>query len=369
MKPLSLRLPAIALLTALTFAACNPFESDDAVDAQQDDTTGVSGLTSSWIGKHRDSLKIVQAVAYRDGLLYATHRHAVTPGTAVIDTSTGVIVEYYPQLLKPSGMAFTDAGYLVVGEGSWGQPGAISVINTTVKRIRQGVISFDQDNVVKAEGGRVYLFDRNESVVTGFAGHTPGVNVTLDVQTGPSSNPYGIAVSGGKGYIPRYNKSSLLILGDVNTIGGGTRDSIDLSAYAHDSGAGIPRMASITAHGGYVFVALQRFNAAYTAQDSGLVVVINAATKVIEKTITLKFKNPGSGVVKDGVWYLAGLGNYLVNDGGIEKIDLATRAHAGTVVTEATLGGDVGGFAITGASSGYATYSTDFFSTSKIKKF
>jgi hypothetical protein len=189
------------------------------------------------------------------------------------------------------------------------------------------------------------------------------------VQTGANSNPYGLAVSGGKAYVARYNKSSLLILGDVNALGGGTRDSIDLSAYAHAEGGGIPFMSGVVAHGGYVFVTLERWKSNYSAQDSGLVVVVNAATKQIEKTITLKFKNPGGGVVKDGVWYIAGLGAYGTNDGGVEKIDLATRAHAGTVVTEATLGGDVGSIAITGPNAGYATYSTDFFATTRVKKF
>jgi hypothetical protein len=371
------KLIAFASLVML-FAACDLIDSGsksttphvDTTDTNQTpDTIGVSGLTSSWIGTHLDSLKVTQSLAFRDGRLYVTHRHATTPGTAVIDTATGNIVEYYPHLIKPSGMAFTDSGHLVVGEGSWGQPGGISVINPVTKRIRQSVINFDQDNVVRAVDGRVYLFDRTASVVTGFTGNTPGINITLDVQTGANSNPYGIAVSGGKGYIARYNKASLLILSDVNALGGGTRDSIDLSVYAHAEGGGIPFMSAVVAHGGYILVALERWKSNYSAQDSGLVVVINAATKAIEKTITLNFKNPGAGVVKDGVWYIAALGAYGTNDGGVEKIDLAARTHAGTVVTEATLGGDVGSIAITGANSGYATYSTDFFATTRVKKF
>lgn len=373
---MKLRFHLSAFKAALAFAVvaltgCDLFDSTDGVKKPNpgDDTAGVSGLTSSWIGRHRDSLTLAQSIAFRDGRLYVTHRHATEPGTAVIDTATGNIVEYYPHLLKPSGMAFTEDGHLVVGEGSWGQPGGISVINTTSKHIRQSVIAFDQDNAVKAEGGRVYLFDRTAGVVTGFTGNTPGENITLDVQTGANSNPYGIAVSGGKGYVPRYNKSSLLILGDVNALGGGVLDSIDLSAYAHDSAAGVPCMASVTAHGGYVFVTLQRYNARYTEQDSGLVVVINAATKAIDKTITLPFKNPTSAVVKDGAWYVVAMGDYGAQDGGVVKIDLATRAFAGIALTEATLGGDMGGIAITGANAGYATYSTDFFVTTRVKKF
>jgi hypothetical protein len=40
---------------------------------------------------------------------------------------------------------------------------------------------------------------------------------------------------------------------------GGVRDSIDLSAYSRDSSTNAPRMSLVTAHGGNVFVALQRF--------------------------------------------------------------------------------------------------------------
>jgi hypothetical protein len=357
-------LKAAFAFCVLVFTGCDLFEPEKKAPPE-----GVSGLESAWIGRPLDSLKISQSLAFRDGRLYITHRHATEPGTAVVDTGTGKIIEYYPHLLKPSGMAFTASGKLVVGEGSWGQPGGISVIDPSTKRIRQSVLTFDQDNVVTSADDRTYLIDRTLGVITGFSGNTPGQNVVLNVQTGVGSNPYGIAVSGGKGYVPRYNLSSLLILNDINQLSGGTRDSIDLSAYAHDSAGGVPRMAKVVAHDGYVFVALQRFNANYSAQDSGLVVVINAATKAIEKTITLNFKNPGSSVVRGGVWYIAGLGSYLVNDGGVEKIDLVTRTHAGTVVTEATLGGDVGSVVIAGPNAGYVTWSTDFFTTSRVKKF
>lgn len=357
-------LKAALAFAALALAGCDLFESDDKTPPE-----GVSGLESSWIGTPLDSLSVAQSIALHDGRLYVTHRHETDPGTAVVDTATGTVVEYYPHLLQPSGLTFTASGKVVVGEGSWGQPGGISVIDPDAKRIRQTVINFDQDNGVTTVDGRVYLIDRTLGVITGFTGDTPGENVTLDAQTGANSNPYGIAVSGGKGYVPRYNLSSLLVLGDVNDLSGGARDSIDLSAYAHDSAGGIPFMASVTAHDGYVFVALQRFKPDYSEQDSGLVVVIDAATNAIDKTIPLNFKNPGSGFVKDGMWYLSGLGSYLVEDGGVEKIDLAAREHAGVVVTEESLGGDVGRAVVTGEGTGYATYSSDFFETTRVRKF
>lgn len=359
-----LSLAASATLAALALTGCDLFQSSGKSPPE-----GVSGLESPWIGVHRDSLKAVQSIAFRDGRLYVANRDSLRPGTAVIDTATGNIIEYYPHLLKPSGMAFTEGGHLVVGEGTWGQPGGISVIDPSTKRIRQSVLAFDQDNAVTSAEGRVYLIDRTAGVVTGFTGNTPGANVTLDAQTGAGSNPYGIAVAGGKAYIPRYNLSSLLILGDVNALGGGARDSIDLSAYAHAGGGGVPFMSGVVAHEGRVLVMLERWKADYSEQDSGLVVVIDAATKVVEKTLALPFKNPGSNVVKDGIWYIAAKGAYLANDGGVVKVDLATRTLAGTAVTEADLGGDVGGIAVTGPDAGYVTYSTDFFVTTRVRKF
>lgn len=355
---------ALAALAVLT--GCNLF---DGKGASSSDPEGVSGLTSAWVGTHGDSLKAVQALGFHDGSLYVTNRHATEPGTAVVDTATGLITAYYPHVLQPAGIAFTASGKAIVGEGTWNQPGGFSVIDPAAQRMRQTVIGFDQDNGVVATEGRIYLLDRTLGTVTGFTGDEPGKNVTFNVQTGANSNPYGIAVSGGKAYIPRYNQSSLLVLGDVNALDGGARDSIDLSAYAHAGGNNVPFMALVTAHDGYVFVALQRYKADYSEQDSGLVVVINAATKAVEKSIGLNFRNPGAAFVKDGMWYIAGLGAYLVNDGGVEKIDLVTREHAGTVVTEAALGGDVGDVVITGGDAGYVTVSDDFFVTTRMKKF
>jgi hypothetical protein len=281
------------------------------------------------------------------------------PGVAAVDIATGLVSEYYPLTLPPAGMAFTADGHLVVTATDY-TSGSVSVINPSAKRIRQNVIPFGSDPGITAVDGKVYLIDHTTGAVTGFTGNTPGQNVTLDVQAGAGSNPYAIAISGGKAYVTRYNKSSLLILNDAGAIGGGTRDSIDLSAYVSrtpvDSPATAPRMAAVTAHDGYVFVTLQRLNYKYAAKDTSLVLVINAATKAIEKAIPLTFRNPGSAEVRDGVWYISGVQAYGVLDGGVEKINLATRAHAGTVVTEATLGGDVSTF-LPAEAGGYAVYS------------
>ncbi|HEX2613531.1 MAG TPA: hypothetical protein VHO02_08050 [Fibrobacteria bacterium] len=341
---------------ALTFAAC------DLLDDKKSPPEGVSGLDSPWIGKSIDSLSNAGGLAFVDGKLYVANGHATTPGVAAVDTATGLITAYYPTPIAPVGLAVTASGKVVVTETDYAN-GAISVIDPATKRVRQDVLPFGTDPGISSEDGKVFLFNHTTGSVTGFTGNTPGANVVLDVQAGAGSNPYAIAIAGGKAYIARYNLGSLLILNDASAIGGGTRDSIDLSAYVShapiDTPAVAPRMSAVTAFGGYVFVALQRLNIHYSALDTSLVVVINASTKAIEKTIPLTYRNPVSAEVRGGVWYIAGEqggqgdGNH---NGGVEKIDLASRTHAGTVTTEAFLGGDVSSYLPTSSSGGYAVY-------------
>jgi hypothetical protein len=116
-------------------------------------------------------------------------------------------------------------------------------------------------------------------------------------------------------------------------------------------------MSLVTAHGGNVFVALQRFDHQWDI-DTSLVLVIDAATRAITDTIPLLFRNPVTASVHDGIWYVGGVAGYGDLEGGIERIDLATRTHAGELVTEETLGGDISSYVSTGADQGYAVILT-----------
>lgn len=330
-----------------------------------------SASEAGWAGKPLDSLKQVGPVLFLNGKLLVGNGHATKPGLAVVDPATGLLTGYFAETIAPASLAATVDGRVVITETDYVQ-GAVSVFNPYGPVMRKSVIAFGSDNAAVSEGGRVYLFDRTTGAVTGFTGRVPGQNVVLDVQAGANTNPYDIAVAGGKAYITRYNSKSLLILGNADAIGGGARDSIDLSAYVSktplDTPATAPRMASVVAHGGYVFVTLQRLNYKYSALDTSLVVVINAATKAVEKTIPLRFRNPVSAQVLDGQLYVAGIAGYGDRLGGVEKIDLTTRAHAGTVLTELTLGADVFGFVPAPNNTGYVSYSTDFGFNTQVKK-
>jgi hypothetical protein len=324
-------------------------------------------IVSPWYGLPLDSVKGASALLHQSGYLLIANRIAGKPGVAVYDLEKQRIKTYYRQTLPPSSLAAAADGKVIITETNY-VLGAVSVLDVNARTIQKNVISFGSDNGAAAADGKVYLFDRTTGVVTGFTGSVPGQNVVFNVQTGANSNPYGIAVANGKAYIPRYNSKSLLIL-DATLLGGGARDSIDLSAYSKDtSTARPPRMAHVTVEGGYVFVTLQRLNASYAANDTALVVVINASTKVIEKTIPLNFKNPVSAVVRGGVWYITGIAGYGDKNGGVERIDLTTRLHAGNVLTETTVNADVFEFVPTAAGVGYLSYSLDFGVTTFVKR-
>ena len=362
--PFTLRSAAtLAASLSLLLAAC------DLLDGK----AASSGSGEPWVGKPLDSLVNASALAFAGGKLYVANGQAADPGVAEVDTATGLITTYYETFIPPAGLALTSSGKLIVTETDY-VSGAISVIDLVTKSIQREVLPFGTDPGIAATDGKVFLFDHTSGAVTGFTGNVPGSNVVFDVQAGAGSNPYAIAIANGKAWVTRYNQSSLLILNDASALDGGTRDSIDLSAYASktplDTPSTAPRMASITTQGNYVFVTLQRLNYKYAALDTSLVVVINASTKAVEKTIPLSFRNAVSAEVRDGVWYVAGEqggqgdGNHL---GGVEKIDLNTRTHAGTLTTEASLGGDVVTYLPTTATGGYAIYGTGW-PTYRVKK-
>lgn len=356
--------------TTLTFSlAFTGMLMTSCLNNSYDDATG-SPTDSTWNGKPIDSIQYAVQLLMQDGKLIVANHSKTKPGIALIDTTTGKISAYYPELLPPSAMTLTTDNRLIISETDYTQ-GAISVLHLSAGLIQKSVLTFGSDNAVTAADDKVFLLDHKTGVVTGFTGHAPNQGVVFNVQTGAVSNPYDIAISNNRAFIPRYDSKSLLVL-DATKLDGGVRDSIDLSQYVShhpvDTSAGAPRMAWITAYNGYVFVALQRLNYQYSALDTAMVVVINAATKQITSTIPLHFKNPVAAHAVGNTWYLTSIAGYGDQTGGVEKIDLSLRVHGGNVITEQTLAADVFDFIPAGVHSGYVAYSTDYGYTTHVKK-
>jgi DNA-binding beta-propeller fold protein YncE len=184
------------------------------------------------------------------------------------------------------------------------------------------------------------------------------------VNTGSKSNPYQVALLDGKAFVARYGSAHLLIL-DAGRKDGGTRDSIDLSAWAADSLKGtpgaVPHMAAAVAHGGKVFVAVQRLTG-WTAKDTSKVLIIDAASRKVTGSIDLLRKNPVAVAALGRYLYVSCVEGYGSFTGAVERIDMQEGKHAGLVVEEKDLDppSDLSSFVPVSDSKGYAIHSPDF---------
>jgi hypothetical protein len=97
--------------------------------------------------------------------------------------------------------------------------------------------------------------------------------------------------------------------------------------------------------------------------DTSMIVVINALSDSVEKTIHLNYKNPQELSICNGTLYVACAGAFGVNDAGIECIDLSTGKNEGPVVDENTLHGDIESIIVISDTKGYAVVSTPSFTT------
>ncbi len=233
------------------------------------------------------------------------------------------------------------------------------------------------DPVVRAWRNRIYVVNRlfadNIQVIDPEA----GFETVLEFSVGAGSNPQDIAFADDdKAYVSRYESVWLY---EVDPSTGSITDSIDLSVFADADG--LPEMGRMALYGGRLFVQIQRIDrSTWTPLLPSYLAVVDVATNALidvdpsapgVQGIPLRASNPNGAMLLDeetGTIYVGETGSYLVLDGGIEKIAAVSLVSEGWVVTEATLGGDLGGFTLSG-SRGYAVVSSDWFYTTRLVSF
>jgi DNA-binding beta-propeller fold protein YncE len=144
-------------------------------------------------------------------------------------------------------------------------------------------------------------------------------------------------VSGTKAYVSNMNEPKITVF---NPTTGDIIKNIDISAYTFrpDSNSS-PYAGDMQLVGSDLYVLLQRRNG-YNPGASTLILKINTATDAITDTISTQFKNGYALAYADGVLYVSNPGSsYVLGDGGIEKIVLATKAVS-AIIDETTLGGN-----------------------------
>jgi hypothetical protein len=228
------------------------------------------------------------------------------------------------------------------------------------------LLTIYSDNDVRAFDGCLYVLERygkdNLLKITGST--ISNSTVAYEKNIGASVNIQDIAcIDTTKAYITQLGSAQIVIFNP--STGLKSSKTIDLSAFdtyaVTDSADVVPYMTRALLYNGKVYVACQRLHAPVggfiQAADTSKIVVINATTDSVEKAINLLYKDPQELYIFNGKLYVASVGVWGVGDAGIEAIDLATDASAGSVVTESEFSGDVASVVVVSDTKGYAVIS------------
>jgi DNA-binding beta-propeller fold protein YncE len=279
---------------------------------------------------------------------------------SLTNTATGVSSSSDPPDLLPT----TDVAFVITANIPTGSYSVVDLVSRTAFNdiILGGVNS---DAIARFFNGLVYVVNRfgadNIQVIDPQQGYTTIVQQSV----GNGTNPQDIAVvSPSKAYVSRLGSAELLIV-DPMTLA--QLDAIDLSGRTKPNDLdGVPELSLMLVHNGLVYLILQHldFTAGIpTKAAPGEIVVIDPATDTVVTVIELQGNNPFTDLQfsPDLNRILVGsLGDFLVNDGGIEAIDPDTNTRdAGFVIDETTIGGDITHFRIVSATKGFAVVVTD----------
>jgi hypothetical protein len=252
---------------------------------------------------------------------------------------------------------------------SEGNMGLYSITDSTAYK---NLLSIYSDNDIRTYNGSIYVLERSgkDNIIRIVGSVIADSTVVYDRNIGSSVNIQDIAfISSTKAYITQYANPQVVIFNP--STGEKANKTVDLSVsvayFGTDSATSTPYASRELYYNGKVYVTCQRLKAPaggyIQAADTSLIVVINAASDSVEKTIKLAYKNPQEMSICNGKLYVAGVGLWGSNDGGIECIDLSTDSNAGTIVDETALHGDVMSIIVVSDTKGYAVVSTPSYTT------
>lgn len=202
------------------------------------------------------------------------------------------------------------------------------------------------DVVVAASGSTLFVLNRSDAVITAYAGgQIDESHLLWQTNVGTGTEPYAVLSDASRYWVVLNGANSMAKLGTDGKSSG----SIDLSSQKSDSGTVNAAVGAIW--NGSLVVGLQRLNG-WTPSDTSRVVLIDTATGKVTKSISLPFANPQTISVFEGKAWLACVGSWYAQDGGLVEVDLS-QGTTRTVVTEAQVGGDISGFEAAGPMRGY----------------
>jgi len=201
--------------------------------------------------------------------------------------------------------------------------------------------------------------------------------VVNQFSVGNGSDPHDIVVvSPTRAIVARYNETDLWV---VNPATGAKISSIELASLA--DGDGIPEIDHLWLHGDRVFISVQRVdrNTDWGPVDVSYIAVYDVAGDSLVdanplapgvQPITMTGANPFSDFQVDpvtGNLAVAAVGEWGVQDGGVELIDPVAMESRGFLAAESVLEGDITEFALTGGPYGFVVRTDASFNTACLR--
>ena len=264
----------------------------------------------------------------------------------------------------------TNLAYVITSDPPTGR---LRVIDLDSRQVTANVAMVHSDATLRIHNGLIYVINRFGADNIQIIDPTKNFATRKQFSTGNGSNPQDIVFATAlKAYISRYGSADLLV---VHPTTGIQLNTISLAAFA--DGDGIPEMARMALIGPHLFVACQRLTN-FAATNPSVVVVIDVRTDAVVdvdpatagiQAITLTGRNPVTDFVYDAGTHsllIGCVGSFGALDGGIERIDVTTFQSLGFVISETTLGGDIGDIAWNGPDHSYAIVSDPSFNASVV---
>ncbi len=233
------------------------------------------------------------------------------------------------------------------------QSGSYATVGRRDRRAVRDIGAIHPDAVCRTdpESGAPYLIARLGADSLARLDPLAGWEVAREFSTGPGSNPQDLAlVSAERAFVPLYARPALAVLDPRD---GRPLGEVDLSAWADADGS--PEAASVLAHGGRVFVSLQRL-VDFQPGPPSLLLALDAADGALVAELELAAQNPFARLrlSPDGRLVVPLAGVFGVADGGVQLVDPAAPRPGDLAVSEAALGGDVVDAVVLDAARGYA---------------
>ena len=215
--------------------------------------------------------------------------------------------------------------------------------------LTDGFLGISSDTAVRTDHGHVYLLQRSSENTVSM--YRPGAYDAPEVEfsTGDGSNPTGAALCGSKILVSRQ------ITGDIGAYDpttGFAVGAIDLSAWADDDGSAEPDAIFVAPNGAAYVTLLQLdyINTYASADGAGTLLKIDCGSlAVVDEWEVGPNPNLTPDAVDPAAFYLSGGDYYLPDysgpelDGGVWHFDTATDTYSDQLVSEETLGKNIGG--------------------------